>query len=637
MATGIGSIGGGEDMSVGCGLRTCATAGAQCGPIGDGCGGTVQCGGCPMGQTCGGGGTPFVCGSAANSCVPRTCASVGANCGQLGDGCGQLTAPCGGNGGQCPAGQSCGAGGIPSVCADTAPDGGVPCTNLCQKQVACNGGGTTTLSGTVVAGTDSSKGFGNPDPIYNALVYVPNDVVQPFTPGVSCDQCGAHTSGSPLVTANSGVDGTFQLQNVPCGTNIPLVIQLGRWRRQVTIPSISCCASNTIPTSLTRLPRNHTEGDIPLMAIDTGKVDGLECVLRKMGIDDSEFTKPSGGGRVQLYVGNGATAGTGTPSESQLWGSAATLKNYDMVLFPCHGSQQNKSQSNQQNVIDYTNAGGRIFTTHFSYVWLVTAGSNNLPGNPAVPQPFVGTANWHVNQANADQVTGIIDTTFPKGLALSQWLSNVGAAQTAGQIPVNVVRNDLDGVVAPSQRWMYSQAPDPAFPVLHYTFNTPVGVSSSQQCGRVVFSDFHVEDATDNSSTTFPKECSNTPMTPQEKLLEFMLFDLASCITTDTPPSQCQPASCQQLGFNCGPQADGCGGIIQCGDCKAPQTCGGGNTPGVCGAGSCTPLTCQQAGAACGIIGDGCGSTVDCGPCVAPATCGGAGVANQCGQGVPIS
>jgi hypothetical protein len=630
LAAGTGT---GADMTgAGCGLRTCASEGAQCGPIGDGCGGVLQCGTCTAPQTCGGGGTPFVCGG-TSGCVPRTCASAGANCGPLGDGCGALL-QCGAT---CPTGQICG-GAMPSVCgAPPVVDAGTTCTNLCLQQVACDGG-STTLSGTVVAGTDPTKGFGMPDPIYNALVYVPNGTVQPFAPGVSCDQCGAQASGSPLVSAVTGIDGKFQLQNVPCGMNIPLVIQLGRWRRQITIPSVACCASNTIASSMTRLPRNKTEGDIPHIAISTGDVDGLECVLRKMGIDDSEFTQPSGNGRVHVYQGNGATAGAGTPSDTQLYGNLNTLKNYDMVLFACYGSKIPKMLADQQRVIDYTNAGGRVFATHFSYVWLATTGMNGLPGNPAQPAPFVGTAMWHTDQGSTNSVTGIIDTTFPKGMALSQWLQGVGASTMAGKIPVNVVRWDLDGVVAPSQRWMSSQAPDPVRPVLHYTFNTPVGTPPAQQCGRVVFSDFHVEDASNNrtSQYSFPGECTpNSPMTPQEKLLEFMLFDLASCITPDTgPPGMCTPRTCQQIGANCGPQGDGCGGVIQCGDCMAPQTCGGGGMPGVCGAPMCTPRTCQQANANCGIIGDGCGGTVDCGTCTPPATCGGGGVANQCGGGV---
>jgi hypothetical protein len=45
----------------------------------------------------------------------------------------------------------------------------------------------------------------------------------------------------------------------------------------------------------------------------------------------------------------------------------------------------------------------------------------------------------------------------------------------------------------------------------------------------------------------------------------------------------CTPTTCQKLGFNCGPAGNGCGGLLQCGNCSSPQTCGGGGTSGVCG------------------------------------------------------
>jgi hypothetical protein len=48
-----------------CVATTCAKAGAQCGAIADGCGGTLDCGGCPQGQTCGGAGAANICGTPA--------------------------------------------------------------------------------------------------------------------------------------------------------------------------------------------------------------------------------------------------------------------------------------------------------------------------------------------------------------------------------------------------------------------------------------------------------------------------------------------------------------------------------------------------------------------------------------------
>jgi hypothetical protein len=101
--------------------------------------------------------------------------------------------------------------------------------------------------------------------------------------------------------------------------------------------------------------------------------------------------------------------------------------------------------------------------------------------------------------------------------------------------------------------------------------------------------------------------------------------------------STCVPKTCQDLGANCGEQGDGCGGTLDCGTCTAPAFCGG-NGPSKCGQGGtdggslCTPRTCTDINAQCGVQADGCGGTLDCGTCTAPAFCGGNGP-NQCGQG----
>ena len=51
--------------------------------------------------------------------------------------------------------------------------------------------------------------------------------------------------------------------------------------------------------------QNFSEREtIPLTAISTGAVDSIECVLLKMGVDESEFTGTAaggGGGRIHLY------------------------------------------------------------------------------------------------------------------------------------------------------------------------------------------------------------------------------------------------------------------------------------------------------------------------------------------------
>jgi len=632
-----------------CTLVTCASQSATCGLIGDGCDGVVDCGSCTPPDHCGGDGTLFVCGGGTGSgaCIPHTCAGV--ECGAISDGCGGVTADCG----TCPTGQLCGVGGVPNVCVTP------PCTGLCLQQNACANQPKTTVTGTVTApGHATTVPWGNPDPIYGAIVYVPNGAAGPptygvtaFPSGVACDTCSTLVSGSPIVVSTAtAVDGTFTLTDVPCGTNIPLVIQLGRWRREITIPNVPCCAHTSLTNAQTHLPRSSVgepgdvRSDIPLMAFSTGNVDTLHCVLRKIGIDDSEFTNPSGPGRVRLYRDNGARIDANTPLASTLYGSSTELAKYDLALFECAGGREVKGAADQQRVIDFANAGGRVFATHYGYVWLTDSIGTAISN--IGPKPFSQTATWLVDQLGPDAATAVVDQTLQgdaatqaRRTAFASWLQLVGASTTLGQIPITSARRDFDAVSSipataagtPAQRWLYSSTSP-----LHYTFDTPIAyppnLHPTKQCGRVLYSDFHVSDAV-SVGTTFPAECFDGPMTPQERALEFMLFDLASCI--GPLPGACVPRTCEDQGFNCGLAGDGCddGVVLHCGGCPAEQVCGGGDVSGggTCGTGLCKPRTCADVGATCGKIGDGCGALVDCGTCDSGLHCGGGGVANQCG------
>ncbi|WP_041454245.1 hypothetical protein [Anaeromyxobacter sp. K] len=123
---GCGSSGGGKRET--CTPADCAAAGASCGQVSDGCGGFLQCGGCPEGQTCGGGGTANACGAPA--CHPATCQSLGKNCGQVDDGCGGRL-ECG----SCPQGQVCGGAGTPNVCG--TPAAGCTRTTCAKEGKTC--------------------------------------------------------------------------------------------------------------------------------------------------------------------------------------------------------------------------------------------------------------------------------------------------------------------------------------------------------------------------------------------------------------------------------------------------------------------------------------------------------------------
>jgi hypothetical protein len=605
---------------------TCAQLGANCGPVTDtNCGGIVMCGDCPAGQSCGGGGTPNVCGagSSSDACAPTTCAAQGISCGPAGDGCGGMI-QCGG----CALPQTCG--------GDPKRPGQCGCTGLCAQVPTCPGATTTTFTGTVY----DPAGI---HPLYNALVYIPNDPsdpgLQPFPAGITCDVCGATAAGNPLVSTYTAPDGTFTLPNVPVGTAIPLVVQLGRWRRQFHVAIPSACGANAAPAMLT-MPKTQQEGDIPRIAILAGGYDPVECTLRKMGVADSEFTNPGGGGRINFYTakdsdphfieqGRGAVVDAQTPDQTALFamsGGQPVINQYDMVVLECEGYPQTESASDLAAMLAYGNAGGRIFASDFAYAWLKGNGS------------FDAAAAWTGAQWQGGDANNIkIDVASnPKGMAFAKWLEIVGVSTPGSHLISHMYPgfHNTGGVTAPTQQWLYWNAPphNTSAP-LHFTFNTPVGAPSASQCGRVVFSDWHAEQpGTDGAQypqgSTFPAECEGGPMTPQQTILEFTLFDLSACVQPYTPI--CTPRTCAQQMIGCGPASDGCGGLIDCGSCATGQVCGGGG-PGQCGSSSCTPETCNAQGIECGPAGDGCGHQIDCGNCPTGKICG-AGGPGKCGK-----
>ncbi len=400
------------------------------------------------------------------------------------------------------------------------------CVNLQCKQTVCAAGAKTTVTGQVLDP-------GGRNPLYNVVVYVPNSAPQKISDGATCDKCGSLYTGDPLVSALTGPDGKFVLENVPVGNDVPLVIQVGKWRRQLTIPTVASCVETPLTdTSLTRLPRNRREGDMPKLAISTGGSDSLECLLTRIGIDPAEFTSGDGPERVHIFQGNGgrAVAGGSPRSQTSLWNSTQSLMQFDVVALSCEGDEnpETKPASALQAMLDYTSAGGRVFASHFHYYWF-----NNGPA------PFPSTASWNPGSNNLGTISGAIDQTFPKGVAFAQWLKNVNALQLDNTLPIVDAKQNASvtsGQNAASQPWITNAASSSA--TEYFTFNTPLDVAPEAQCGRVVYSDLHVGAASSDYllSTSVPTGCSALDLSPQEKALEFMLFDLSSCVQPDTTP-----------------------------------------------------------------------------------------------------
>lgn len=427
-----------------------------------------------------------------------------------------------------------------------------PCVGLQCQRHACTAGVSTTISGKVYDPAGKN-------PLYNVVVYIPNQAVEPFKAGASCDKCDALFSGKPIAAGLTDATGHFTIKNAPDGSNIPLVIQVGKWRKQMTLATVKRCEDNPQPDKTLRLPRNHTEGDIPNIAISTGALDTLECLLVRVGVDRSEYVPGAGGtGRLHIFQGGDPNPPTPQPlppntsppapaSGAALWDEQAHLMPYDIVLLSCEGAET--LNMNQAALHAYASAGGRVFASHFHYAWFNTGpyGNENL-------------ATWsagsnHIDDVNATNAT-IVTTlpngqVFPKGQALADWLGTVNAL-TNGELQIWEARHnaDVSATNTPSQAWIAADAHSMAPGATQYfSFNTPTDAlpmpDGQQYCGRIVFSDLHVGGASGDAlffagqppaPVPVPMGCADVDLSPQEKALEFMLFDLSSCVTPDDQP-----------------------------------------------------------------------------------------------------
>jgi hypothetical protein len=430
----------------------------------------------------------------------------------------------------------------------TAFDASPGCVNLKCQQVSCPGA-PTSISGTVFAPNGKL-------PLYNVIVYVPNAPLDPFPAGLTCDRCGVPASGKPVVSTLSNSDGSFKLLNVPAGANIPLVFQVGKWRRKVTVPKVTACQDTALTDpNMTRLPRNRAEGELPKIAVTTGVCDELGCLLPKLGIDGSELGIAGEDKSAAYFAGSFETA-PGTAVEApgrfgpanmrpatELWNDEGALSKYDMTLLGCECAENltTKSAMSFKAMNNYLTRGGRIFGSHYSYVWLKNSPDMQLTSAMAIEPGDMAYGQWPLK----------IDTTFPKGKALADWMKFVDPAVVYGEISSAQTFNKVRSVMPPSAlAWASSpRGPTPpsppdagvSDPQPHpriVTINTPAGMPADKQCGRAAYLDAHIVQpgaTPPPANQVFPATCG-TALSKGEEALAFLFFDLAACIQDDTMP-----------------------------------------------------------------------------------------------------
>ncbi len=435
---------------------------------------------------------------------------------------------------------------FPDSATGPSSDGG--CTNLQCQVHACSGGGTTTITGKVMDPAGRN-------PLYNVDVYVPNSVggaLDPIPLGVNATSCSCNAlfSGSPIVVTNTKADGTFTLTNVPDGANIPLVVQIGKWRKEISVPSVAQCGSTDVGPI--PLPKSLNDGtgkyeSIPNIAVSTGGADTLECLLTRVGVDESVFTGSPTGPGIHVFQGAGGNAASGSPAAFNLWASQAALSAFDIIMLSCEGMPTaNVSATTATYLAPYISSGGRVFAEHYHYAFFTGA-----PG--AGYSQFNNVATWtnvfggNDSPYNAD-IAGIVEPTlpngkaFPEGVALKSWLGNVGALNASGELVVPAANARATATVGASNvgtPWVQTD-PSVSPPSNQYfswdmPFNPPISDAGvAEYCGRAVYSDMHVSGSAadyQGGSSTVPSGCDATSkLSPDEDAIEFILFDLSSCV-----------------------------------------------------------------------------------------------------------
>ncbi|RYZ01793.1 MAG: carboxypeptidase regulatory-like domain-containing protein [Myxococcales bacterium] len=398
---------------------------------------------------------------------------------------------------------------------------------------------STKLTGTVYSPAGNL-------PLYNVVVYVPvaGEAQPAITEGASCDKCaGSQARGWAVALTDEA--GHFTLEGVPEGSDVPLVLQVGKWRREVKIPRVEPCTTTTVTDrELTRLPKNQSEGHLPKIAMVTGHSDALECLLRKLGIEDAEFTVEGGPGRVNMFHGCASKSGAFganklspalgggelTSAVTSLYASPQKLAAYDMLVLSCegHGCDEQKTPENGATLKGFADAGGRILFDHMHFRWFVKA-----------IEAWEGIGEFDTGDDFPPNTPFDVQTGFPKGAALAKWLVNVGASQTEGKLVIAKAQKSAKSAAAPiAQPWVQGTGA-----IQYMSVNTPVELAATpdDQCGRFIHTDLHVAGNSTSSSdqgTPFPGGCDSGELTPEEKALAFMIFDLSSCVMREDQAPQ---------------------------------------------------------------------------------------------------
>ena len=368
------------------------------------------------------------------------------------------------------------------------------------------------------------------DPVPKATVFVPAGAIKDFPAQVSCDLC--NDIGAAIASTQTGVDGFFQLTGIPPGKGIPVVIQLGRFRRVVTV-DVEPCNIVILPTDAavkgTRLPKKNAEfsphDSVPKIAVATGDYDQIECVLKRMGINQIDLFNDRGGIETPPTLG----------ALSTLLGDRNKLLGYNILVVNCTNNEFESLVANptiRQNLAAFVGMGGRLYATDWAYDSIEQI-PEFAPFMCFVPQNGAALMCSQPPQqaTSADTNTSYDVLASIKDPDLAAWLKQFPNVIQNNQVQVDFSFVIINGVATnqmqyPSTTWVEGKTPMGVKPMtVTFDYNS---------CGRVHYSTYNTEpNGVVPDNMRYPN-CKPT-FSPQERILEYLVFQIAACVG---PPLQ---------------------------------------------------------------------------------------------------
>lgn len=402
-----------------------------------------------------------------------------------------------------------------------------------------SGGGefsTATIRGTVWApGLAPSMVLPDEEiPVAGAIVTYTSVRLGDIPEGAHCERCD---DSSAVVT---DAKGHFELRGVPEGTHW-LSIKKGLFRldQQVTVQGGVAQQAIELTEEQTTLPSLNDPPNgkyIPKIALATGFWDKVENILGKMHIGevgaDGLFIGSSAAGNFDLYENGGDHDANTIGTLSDLVMDLPKLLTYQILFVGCSSGSTTQLFADdgiaRNNLREFVRQGGKLYVTDWSAEWADVLWPEFMVFNgdydtANVAGPFGSGNGGGNNTATAaamdrrlrdwlDGQYGPIEHSDEKGLIDATSFEVGGLYDQIREIPNVIGTDDLGNqVVRAAYPWVQGNWGDDSIHPFTVTFE-PEG------CGRVLYSTYHTSEA------------EHTGLTPQERVLVFLIMELGVCI-----------------------------------------------------------------------------------------------------------